>query len=124
MNEKCKEYDELSDIFEYGNMSDEEVLECCNQILMRSKDEKNEMVLEAMFHAIFTAMNCRDIGNKVDIDSILDYIYDYNEEISDYIISILAYTGNQEYISIIRKIGVKYENLDIVEAIEELESRN
>ena len=40
MNEKCKKYDDMSDIFEYGNISDEEVVKFCNQILIESKDEK------------------------------------------------------------------------------------
>lgn len=92
MNEKCKKYDDMSDVFEYGNISDEEVVKLCNQILIESKDEKSDVVLEAMYHAVFTAVNCRDIGNKLEIDSILDVINNFNQEISDYIISILAFT--------------------------------
>ena len=76
-----------------------------------------------MYHAVFTAMNCRDIGNQLEIDSILDVINNFNQEVSDYIISILAFTGNRKYISIIKNIGEKYEDLDIFEAIGELESR-
>lgn len=123
MNEKCKKYDDMSDVFEYGNISDEEVVNLCNQILIESKDEKSNVVLESMYHAVFTAMNCCDIGNQLEIDSILDVINDFNQEILDYIISILAFTGNRKYISIIKSIGEKYEDLDIFEAIGELESR-
>lgn len=123
MNEKCKKYDDMSDIFEYGNISEEEVVKFCNQILIESKDEKSDVVLETMYHAVFTAVNCRDIGNQLEIDSILDVINNFNQEISDYIISILAFTGNRKYISIIKSIGEKYEDLDIFEAIGELESR-
>ena len=47
----------------------------------------------------------------------------YSEEISDYIISILAFTGKRIYINIIKSIGEKYGDLDISEAIGELESR-
>ena len=47
----------------------------------------------------------------------------YSEEISDYIISILAFTGKRKYINIINSIGEKYGDLDISEAIGELESR-
>lgn len=123
MNEKCKKYDDMSDVFEYGNISDEEVVKLCSQILIESKDEKSDVVLEAMYHAVFTAVDCRDIGNKLEIDSILDVINNFNQEISDYIISILAFTGNRKYISVIKCIGEKYEDLDIFEAIGELESR-
>lgn len=41
MNEKCKKYDDMSDVFEYGNISDDEIVKLCNQILLESKDEKN-----------------------------------------------------------------------------------
>ena len=123
MNEKCKKYDDMNDVFEYGNISDEDVVKLCNQILIESKDEKSDVVLESMYHAVFTAMNCRDIGNQLEIDSILDVINNFNQEILDYIISILAFTGNRKYISIIKSIGEKYEDLDIFEAIGELESR-
>ena len=123
MDEKCKKYDDLSDVFEYGNIPDEEVVKVCNQILLESKNEKNDAVLEAIYHAVFTAMNYRDIGSQLEIDRIIDVINNFNREILDYIISILAFTGNRKYVSIIKSIGEKYEDLDILEAIEELESR-
>lgn len=123
MNEKSKKYDDMSDIFEYGNILNEEIVKLCNQILIDSKSEKNDVVLESMYHAIFTAVNCRDIGNQLEIDIILDVINNFNQEISDYILSILAFSGKYEYINIIKCIGEKYQDLDIFEAIRELESR-
>ena len=51
MNEKCKKYDDMSDVFEYGNISDDEIVKLCNQILLESKDEKNDIILETMYHA-------------------------------------------------------------------------
>lgn len=57
MNETDKKYDDMSDMFEYRNLSDEEVLELCNQIIIESKEEKSDLVLEAMYHAVFTAQN-------------------------------------------------------------------
>lgn len=123
LSEKCRKYDDMSDIFEYGNISDEEVVELCNQIITQSKEEKIGLVLEAMYHAVFTAVDCRDIGNKLEMDSILDSINNFKQEILDYIISILAFTGKRKYISVIKYIGEKYEDLDTSEAIRVLESR-
>ena len=34
MNENCKKYDDMSDVFEYGNISDDEIVKLCNQILL------------------------------------------------------------------------------------------
>ncbi len=77
-----------------------------------------------MYHAVFTAANYRNIADKIEIDSILDYIDYFNEEISDYIISILAFTGKRKYIKYNKKVlEKKYGDLDISEAIGELESR-
>ena len=45
MNEKCKKYDDMSDVFEYGNISDDEIVKLCNQILLESKDEKNGLFI-------------------------------------------------------------------------------
>lgn len=45
MNENCKKYDDMSDVFEYGNISDDEIVKLCNQILLESKDEKNDISL-------------------------------------------------------------------------------
>ena len=107
MNENCKKYDDMSDVFEYGNISDDEIVKLCNQILLESKDEKNDIILETMYHAVFTAANYRNIADKIEIDSILDYIDYFNEEISDYIISIMAFTVKQKHINIIKSIGVQ-----------------
>ena len=57
MNENCKKYDDMSDVFEYGNISDDEIVKLCNQILLESKDEKNDRILEARYHPVFTAAN-------------------------------------------------------------------
>ncbi|MCI6203247.1 MAG: hypothetical protein MR663_04945 [Lachnospiraceae bacterium] len=51
------------------------------------------------------------------------YLNDIDGNISDYIISILAFTGNRKYINIIKSIGEKYGDLNISGAIGELESR-
>lgn len=105
------------------NISDDEIVKLCNQILLESKAENNDMMLETMYHAVFTAANYRNIADKIEIDSVLDNIDCFNEEISDYIISILAFTGNRKYINIIKSIGEKYGDLNISGAIGELESR-
>ena len=76
-----------------------------------------------MFHAVFTGVVSRQIGKEIHTDIIIKNLDKFNEEVLDYIITILAYTGNKEYAKIIRHIGEKYKNLDINDALTELDSR-
>ena len=123
MNDKCNKYENLSDILEYGNISAEEAVCICNSILEESNSENDFIVLESMFHAIFTAITNRNIGNRINTDIIAKNLEKYNEEILDYIITILAYSGNEQYQNTIKQIGSKYKNLDIEDALMELSAR-
>jgi len=116
-------YDDLADQFEYGNMSDEEAVKICNTIISDSIGEKDSEILEAMYHAVFTTAMNRNISNKLVLDSIVDKIDIFNESAADYIISILAFTGRADYIDVIKSVGERYPDLDIDEALMELEAR-
>lgn len=35
MNEKCKKYDDMSDVFEYGNISDDEIVKIVQSNIIR-----------------------------------------------------------------------------------------
>ncbi len=123
MNNNCDKYENLSDKLEYGNISDEEAASICNAIIDESVAENDCATLESMFHAIFTGVENRDIGDKIQTDIIAKNLDKYNEEISDYIITILAFSGKEKYEDLIRRIGLKYNNLDIEDALMELSSR-
>ena len=123
MNDKCNKYEYLSDKLEYGNISTEEAVSICNDIIEESNSENDFIVLESMFHAIFTAVTNRNIGNRINTDIIAKNLEKYNEEILDYIITILAYSGNEQYQNTIKQIGSKYKNLDIEDALMELSAR-
>ena len=124
MNNKCCKYDNLCDALEYGNISEHEAISICNSIIAESTSETEPAVLESMFHAIFTAIVNRKIGKELNTDSIINNIETYSEEVSDYIITILAYSGKREYEIIIKHLGEKFPDLDINEALTELYSRS
>ena len=123
MNNNCDKYENLCDILEYGGISNEEAITICNNIIAGSISENENSVLEAIFHAVFTGVVSRQIGKEIHTDIIIKNLDKFNEEVLDYIITILAYTGNKEYAKIIRHIGEKYKNLDINDALTELDSR-
>ena len=121
MKNTGRKYDDIGDILEYGNITDDEAIALCNDIIDESISESEFLVLEAMYHAVYTGVVNRKIAGQLHTDIIIKNLEKYNEEVLDYIITILAYTGNREYAEIIRQIGQQYENLDIEEALSELD---
>ena len=113
-------YEDIGDILEYGNITDKEAVVLCNKIIEESILENDAEILEAMYHTIFIGVTNHKISDKLAVSTIIKLSDKFNEEVSDYIITILAYTGKEEYIEMIRQIGKKYTNLDINEAITEL----
>ncbi len=122
MSAKCTKYDNLSDVLEYGNISDQEAISICNEIIRESISETDHSVLEAMFHAVFTGVVNRKIAKELHTESIISNLESYSEAISDYVITILACTGKLEYESIIKQLGEKYPSLDAEEALQELKN--
>ncbi len=117
-------YDTVGDILEYGNITDDEAIVICDEIMEKSLLESNEIILESMFHAVFLGVEYRNIGGRIHVNKIVENVEKYSEEILDYIITILSYTGNQKYISIIQEIGYQYQKLDVDEALKELKRRS
>lgn len=116
-------YEKIGDILEYGGITDEEAVKLCNQIICDSTLVLDDKLLESMFYAIFTGVNNRNIASELNLDCVINNIDKYNDEIVDYIITILAYTGKEKYLSILISIGETRKNLDVNEAIEELKYR-
>lgn len=116
------DYDNIGDVLEYGNITDDEAVLICNKIIEKSLLESDEHVLEAMFHAVLTGVESRNIGGKIYVNKIVENMDRYSEEILDYVITILSHTGNRQYISTIQEIGYQYQKLDVDEALMELKA--
>ncbi len=123
MNNNCDKYENLSDKLEYGNISDEEAASICNAIIGESVAENDCATLESMFHAIFTGVANRNIGKKIHADIIAKNLDKYDEQVLDYVITILAFSGKEEYLDLIKQTGRKHNDLDIEDALMELSSR-
>lgn len=123
MKDVCSKYEEIGDILEYGHITEKEAVTLCNKIIDDSALENDNEILEAMYHAVFTGVVNRKIGDKLVINTIIKMLDKFNEEVSDYIITILAYSGKKEYAETIKQIGQRFENLDIDDALIELNAR-
>lgn len=121
MKRAAREYDDIGDILEYGNITDNEAIVICNNIIDESISESESQILEAMYHAVFTGVVNRKVANQLHTDIIIKSLDKFNEDVLDYIITILAFSGNRKYERIIRQMGQRYGNLDIEGALNELE---
>lgn len=111
--EKIIKYAEIGDKLEYGNITDKEAAMLCNNIIHESILENDRDILEEMYHSIFTGICNHKIADKLDVNVIIDILDKFDEEVSDYTISILSFADEKKYSEIIKKIGLKYKNLDI-----------
>lgn len=123
MKDVCSKYEDIGDMLEYGYITEKDALILCNKIINDSVSENDNKILEAMYHAILTGIVNHRISDKLDIDIIVKMLDKFNEQVSDYIITILAYTGKKEYAETIKQIGQSFENLDIDDALIELNAR-
>ncbi len=117
------DYDNIGDVLEYGDITDDEAIVICDEIMEKSLQESNEQILESMFHAVLMGVGNRNIAGRIHVNIIVENIENYSEEILDYIITILSYTGDQKYISTIQEIGYQYQKLDVDEDLKELKAR-
>ena len=113
-------YDNIGDILEYGNITDDEAITLCNEIIDKSISENDDLILEAMYHAIYTGVMNRNIGDRLHTDIIAGNLDRFNEEVLDYIVDIFAFTGDKAYVGTIQKLGQQHKNLDIDDALSEL----
>ena len=77
-------YDDMGDVLEYGNITDDEAVALCNDMIHKSISENNNKILEAMYHAILIGVINRNIGDKLDTNSIVANMDNFNEEILEY----------------------------------------
>lgn len=120
MKNISSKYDDIGDILEYGNITEKEAIILCNKIIEESVFENNDEILESMYHTIIIGVTHYKIADKLAVNIIIKILNKFNEEVSDYIMAILAYTGKKEYSETIKQIGKKFTNLDIDEALIEL----
>lgn len=80
---------------EYGNITDDEAIALCNDIIDKSIFENDDPVLEAIYHAIYTGVTNRNIRDRLHTDIIAGNLDRFNEEVLDYIVGIFALAGDR-----------------------------
>lgn len=110
--------EELADIFEYEKVELDDVVTGVNELITITLKQSDEVVKESCLHALLTAATYQDIAEIVNWDELYSSIKNFNDECVGYIITILGFSRNEKYKSLIEDY-TKHPNDDIKETAEE-----
>ncbi|MDA1478265.1 hypothetical protein [Bacillus changyiensis] len=116
--EKESVIEKIGDLFEYGNLEKNEMIEGANLLLSHIVHEKNSSVRESMLHAVNNAIVYKDIAADLSLDALLPSSTLFEVEEISYILSFLGFSGNPKYLSIIKSY-LNHQNVEIKEAAQE-----
>lgn len=125
MNKKDKEdlFEQIAYGFEHTELSENALVEIGNVIIEMTVSEDDPVVLESMFHALFTLIDFHNITKRLNMNAIIENLQKYDEQCTDYILGMLSYTGDMKYLNVIQQIHKRFPNLQIQDDIEELKGR-
>lgn len=127
MNKKDKEdlFEQIAYYFEHTELSENALVEIGNVIIKMTVSEEDPVVLESMFHALFTLVDFHDIAKSLNMDIIIiiENLQKYDQQCTDYILVMLSYTGDMKYLDVIQQIHERFPNLQIEDDIKELKGR-
>lgn len=119
-DEKEKEnvIEKIGDLFEYGNLDKNEVIEGVNLLLSHVVHEKNSSIKESMLHSINNALVYKDVAADVSLDVLLPYCSSFDVEDLTYVLSFLGFSGNLKYFTVLKSY-LNHTNVEIQEAAQE-----
>ncbi|MDE6726561.1 MAG: hypothetical protein K2J80_01320 [Oscillospiraceae bacterium] len=125
MNKKDKEdlFEQIAYDFEHTELSENALVEIGNVIIKTTVSEEDPVVLESMFHALFTLVDFHDIAKRLNMDVIIENLQKYDQQCTDYILGMLSYTGDMKYLDVIQQIHERFPNLQIEDDVKELKGR-
>lgn len=109
---KDLQFDALSDIFEYGDKSASELIQCGNCVILRTQYETDPAVLESMFSALSTLAVYRNLAPFLDFQPIIDNWQRFDRECMAHFCATLSFTGNAAYLPLIGEICAKFPDID------------
>lgn len=127
VNEIDEIIDEISDVFEYGQLENDICLELCQLLINDVVKVKDEELQESMLNAISNAAIYKNVAEYVNIDILADNIDKFNIANLEYILIIIGFSHNKKYIPML-KLYIDSKNKNLSEnaklALKEIESNN
>ncbi|KHD34115.1 hypothetical protein NL50_17935 [Clostridium acetobutylicum] len=119
--------DEISDIFEYGELENDVSLELCQLLINDVIEVKDEELQESMLNAISNAAIYKNVAEYINIDILVYNIDKFNLGNLEYIFIVIGFSHNKKYISTL-KFYVDSENKNLSQnaklALKEMESKD
>lgn len=119
--------DEISDVFEYGELENDECLELCQLLLYDVIEVEDEELQESMLNAISNAAIYKNTAEYVNIDILVDNINKFKIGNLEYIFFVIGFSHNKKYIPTL-KFYVDSTNINLSEnaklALKEMESKD
>ncbi len=94
--------DEISDIFEYGELEDDVCLELCQLLLNDVIEVEGEELQESMLNAISNAVIYKNVAEYVNIDILVNNIDKFNIGNLEYVFIVIGFSHKKKYISTLK----------------------
>ncbi|MBC6316527.1 hypothetical protein [Listeria grandensis] len=118
---KLDEIGRIRDLLDYGNLDMEEALNTMNLLAENVVLQEDNDIKEAMLNAILEGESSYDLDVEIDLKDILANLSMFNDECISYILTMLGYTGKEEYREIIQSFSNNPKlSSDVEEALLEL----
>lgn len=118
--------DEISDVFEYGELENDVCLELCQLLLNDVIEVEDEELQESMLNAISNAAIYKNVAEYVNIDILVDNIDKFKISNLEYIFIVIGFSHKKKYISTL-KFYADSTNKNLSEnaklALKEMESK-
>ncbi|MBC1499828.1 hypothetical protein HB943_04370 [Listeria weihenstephanensis] len=109
------------DLLDYGDLNVEEAVKIMDMLVKYVVVQEDNDIREAMLNAILEGENSHDIGKELDLSPIVSHLSVFNDECISYILTMMGYSGKEEYRGIMEsfKHNPRLED-DVAEALLEL----
>ncbi|MGP1568255.1 MAG: hypothetical protein ACTTHM_06020 [Peptoanaerobacter stomatis] len=126
VNEIDEIIDEISDVFEYGQIENDICLELSQLLINDVIKVEDEELQESMLNAISNAAIYKNVAEYVNIDILADNIDKFNIANLEYILIIIGFSHNKKYIPML-KLYIDSKNKNLSEnaklALKEIENK-
>ena len=105
-------YGQISDQFEYGNISDGECIRLANAIILQTRTETDPDVLEQILNAVHVLVTHRSCADQLQLQPLTENWQRFDAASAEYLPDILAAADRPLYDALIRQILAHFPQID------------
>ncbi|WP_322925073.1 hypothetical protein [Paenibacillus campi] len=109
---------EIGDIFEFGDVEKEEVIEVVNSMLTFITQDISDSLKESILNAINNALVYKNVGVEISFDMLIPYLTDLNKAHLSYVLTFFGFSGDAKYKPLLEKYSI-CNDAEIREAAQE-----